>query len=73
MIAAAPIDRVLSRFKPVEGESDRQKALREGTGGLALHWLRAVQDGSPDELKRMDAAIDMLADAMAEACAACKA
>ena len=72
MIAAAPIDRVLSRFKPVEGESDRQRALREGAGGLALHWLRVVHGGAPDELKVMDTAIDLLADAMEIACTACK-
>lgn len=61
-------DDLLDRFGPPDGgESDRQRALREGAGGLALHWLLAL----PESAAR-DAAIHTLADAMELACEACK-
>lgn len=64
MIAA--FDAVLDRFRaPITGETDRQRVLREGAGGLALHWWLVLPEGKPREK-----AISALADAMELACSA---
>jgi len=47
------------------GEPDRQRALRYGAGGLALHWLAVLPEG---ERKRQ--AIERLGEAADLACEA---